>query len=164
MNVEKVVINIYNNESNKTAEAVEGMVKAVPSGRHLEVYDSEFENKVIINDDNKHYFENREVDDVLDGLVNVHKKARIIVRKPSLDMKSKWTVNYDRSIEVDILDKSFSDLVKGGTISFSNGTVLVVDLEIISYPNNSDLKPVYNIIKVHTDELSRYEQISLNFD
>ena len=106
--------------------------------------------KTVINDKNRGYFiNNQRLEDDDTVIVNLSEKQTVIVRKPALDMSSKWTIHTDRSIQAEIEDEEFSNLVKNGDISFSNGMKLVVDIETTSYPNNEKVKPTYIIKKVH---------------
>lgn len=73
-------------------------------------------------------------------------------------MESKWTIYTDKSIQVEIKDEAFAELVKRGKISFSNNSKLIVDLETTSYPYNNKLKPTYIITKVYLNEKINEQQ------
>lgn len=145
-----MVYNIFNNSDNQTFKSVEKFVEDIPKDRELEIYDSVSDKKTVINDKNRGYFISSSLlEEDEDMIVNLSQKQTVVVRKPSLDMSSKWTIHTDRSIQAEIKDEEFSKLVKSGNISFSNGTKLVVDIETTSYPNNEKIKPTYVIKKVH---------------
>ena len=148
--INEVTYNIFKNMENQTFKSVEKFIEDIPQERELEIYDSISDVKTVINDKNRGYFINsHELEEDENIIVNLSEKQTVVVRKPSLDMSSKWTIHTDRSIQAEIVDEEFSNLVKNGDIAFSNGTKLVVDIETTSYPNNEKIKPTYIIKKVH---------------
>lgn len=148
--INEVTYNIFKDMDNQTFKSVEKFIEDIPEKRELEIYDSVSNVKTVINDKNRGYFiNNQRLEDDDTVIVNLSEKQTVIVRKPALDMSSKWTIHTDRSIQAEIEDEEFSNLVKNGDISFSNGMKLVVDIETTSYPNNEKVKPTYIIKKVH---------------
>ena len=148
--INEVTYNIFKDMDNQTFKSVEKFIEDIPEKRELEIYDSVSNVKTVINDKNRGYFiNNQRLEDDDTVIVNLSEKQTVIVRKPALDMSSKWTIHTDRSIQAEIEDEDFSNLVKNGDISFSNGMKLVVDIETTSYPNNEKVKPTYIIKKVH---------------
>ncbi|AME09649.1 hypothetical protein HMPREF1983_00911 [Gemella bergeri ATCC 700627] len=159
ININNPIFQIFSKDSNDTFEAVEKLAEDIPLKRELEVYESVSNSKTIINDENKEYFKRKKITDTDEKfIINTINNLTVVVKKPSLDMSSKWTVHIDRTVNVDIHDKEFAKLVKDGEISFSNGTKLEVDMEIKSYPNNEKIKPTYVITKVHLDKVGAVQQ------
>lgn len=157
-------INIFVGGNEKTAEAASDMVKSIPKGRKLEIYDNNKNNFISIDDNNKKYFDNTAKEDI-EELVNFSNGINVVIRKPSLDMKSKWTVYWDKSIDVAIEDVDFSEKVQKSQISFANNEKLKVDLKIISYPNNPEMKPQYIVTKVYSDkENMKLQNLEFKFD
>lgn len=158
INISGAVYMVFSNEKSDTFKSIEKLCRDIPKDRELEIQDNLKNSKVIINDTNRACFSNIENDFEEYSLKNISKEQTVIVRKPSLDMSSKWTIYTDKSIQVEIKDETFAELVKNGKISFSNGSKLVVDMEITSYPYNDKLKPSYVIIKVHLNEKIKEQQ------
>lgn len=158
ININAPVNMIFSNEKGDTLKAIEKLCRDIPKDRELEIQDSLKKSKVTINDENKFYFSNIQNSFEEYSLKNIIKEQTVIVRKPSLDMSSKWTIFTDKSIQVEIRDEDFAELVRNGKISFSNGSKLIVDMEVTSYPYNDKLKPLYAIIKVHHDGKIKEQQ------
>lgn len=141
-------INLYIDGDSKLSEAAHEMITAIPNKRKLEVYNNQL--KVELDENSKKYFDIEYIENQ-EELLNTYEGIIVVVRKPSLDMKSKWTVFTDKSIDVTIEDEEFAYKVQNGDISFTNNKKLKVDMNVISYPNNPENKPQYIITKVYND-------------
>lgn len=149
ININAPLYMVFSSENGDTLKSIEKLCRDIPEDRELEIHNNLKSEKVIINEGNRQYFSNIENSYEEYSLKNISKKQIVIVRKPSLDMSSKWTIYTDKSIQVEIKDEVFAELVKRGKISFSNNSKLIVDLETTSYPYNDKLKPSYVITKVY---------------
>lgn len=158
ININAPLYMVFSSENGDTIKSIEKMCRDIPEDRELEIHNNLKDEKVIINEENKQYFSNIENSYEEYSLKNTSKNQIVIVRKPSLDMSSKWTIYTDKSIQVEIKDEFFAELVKSGKISFSNNSKLIVDLETTSYPYNDKLKPSYVITKVHLNEKVKEQQ------
>lgn len=158
ININAPLYMVFSSENSDTIKSIEKMCRDIPGDRELEIHNNLKEEKVIINEENRQYFSNIENSYEEYSLKNTSKNQIVIVRKPSLDMSSKWTIYTDKSIQVEIKDEFFAELVKSGKISFSNNSKLIVDLETTSYPYNDKLKPSYVITKVHLNEKVKEQQ------
>lgn len=158
ININAPLYMVFSSENGDTIKSIEKMCRDIPEDRELEIHNNLKDEKVIINEENRQYFSNIENSYEEYSLKNTSKNQIVIVRKPSLDMSSKWTIYTDKSIQVEIKDEFFAELVKSGKISFSNNSKLIVDLETTSYPYNDKLKPSYVITKVHLNEKVKEQQ------
>lgn len=158
ININAPLYMVFSSENSDTLKSIEKLCRDIPEDRELEIHNNLKSEKVIINEENRQYFSNIENSYEEYSLKNISKKQIVIVRKPSLDMSSKWTIYTDKSIQVEIKDEVFAELVKRGKISFSNNSKLIVDLETTSYPYNDKLKPSYVITKVHLNETVKEQQ------
>ena len=150
---------MFSSENGDTFKSIEKLCKEIPKNRELEIKSNLEGEKIVINSENRSHFSNIENNLEEIPLKNISKEQTVIVRKPSLDMESKWTIYTDKSIQVEIKDEAFAELVKRGKISFSNNSKLIVDLETTSYPYNNKLKPSYVITKVYLNEKINEQQI-----
>lgn len=158
ININAPLYMVFSSENGDTLKSIEKLCRDIPEDRELEIHNNLKSEKVIINEGNRQYFSNIENSYEEYSLKNISKKQIVIVRKPSLDMSSKWTIYTDKSIQVEIKDEVFAELVKRGKISFSNNSKLIVDLETTSYPYNDKLKPSYVITKVHLNGKVKEQQ------
>lgn len=158
ININAPLYMVFSSENGDTLKSIEKLCRDIPEDRELEIHNNLKSEKVIINEGNRQYFSNIENSYEEYSLKNISKKQIVIVRKPSLDMSSKWTIYTDKSIQVEIKDEVFAELVKRGKISFSNNSKLIVDLETTSYPYNDKLKPSYVITKVYLNGKVKEQQ------
>ena len=159
ININAPIHLVFSSENGDTFKSIEKLCKEIPKNRELEIKSNLEGEKIVINSENRSHFSNIENNLEEIPLKNISKEQTVIVRKPSLDMESKWTIYTDKSIQVEIKDEAFAELVKRGKISFSNNSKLIVDLETTSYPYNNKLKPSYVITKVYLNEKINEQQI-----
>lgn len=152
ININAPVHLVFSSENGDTLKSIEKLCKEIPKNRELEIKGNLEKEKIVINSENRSHFSDIENNFEEVPLKNISKEQTIIVRKPSLDMESKWTIYTDKSIQVEIKDETFAELVKRGKISFSNNSKLIVDIETTSYPYNNRLKPSYVVTKVYLNE------------
>ncbi len=80
-------------------------------------------------------------------------KRSLIVKKPDLNMKSKWEFVSDKIIKAKILDEEFKEYVTTGQFHAYHGQKLLVDLESkVKYDDNFNIIDAeYNILKVYLE-------------
>lgn len=152
MIVQNSTINIYTNSDNKTNKAMKNFVSNIPKNRTLSISNNFSNDKIHIDDTNKKYFNDEEIDDENEEFLTFAQNVKVKIIKVALDMKSPWSIYYDKNISATITDSEFSEIVTKGFISFNSNSTLLVDMEIKSYPNNPNKKTIYTITKVHLNE------------
>ncbi|WP_278973223.1 hypothetical protein [Peptostreptococcus anaerobius] len=140
-------INIYSG-NNGIFESLDKMINSAPQDRAIEISSHNCNDikKVRILPEDRIYFKNKKDNEYRIS----YSRITLTVKKPDLEMKSKWLVWYDKQIMVDILDVDFADKVRNGEVNFVNGTLMDVVLQIKApIKDDGSVKPEYNIIKVH---------------
>jgi len=103
--------------------------------------------KIIISTDYK--FNVEELEDIKKQERTIHQN--FIIKKPDIIGDSKWTLIFDKNIDVRIDDNEFKEKVKNRDISISHGDMLDAELLIEVYLDD-DMNVVetrYTIIKVY---------------
>lgn len=150
INIQSPTYYIMGKQDSNAFRDLGDMIESAPKNKNIEFYSNYNEDERIeVREGERGYFkdQNRESENVFRKTTC---RTKVTVKKPSLDMKSKWTVYFDKVINVSIKDDEFSIKVKSGELSFKNGAELDVDL-VVYHPvdDNSKLKPDYEIIKVY---------------
>lgn len=149
-NIENSTLYMLEKQESKVLDNLGNMINSAPKNKNMEFYSNYNDaDRIEIKENERRYFKNQNEQSEED-FRKTDCRTKVTVKKPSLDMKSKWTVYFDKVIDVSIKDEEFSNKVKSGELSFKNGSELEVDL-VVYHPvdDNSKLKPDYEIIKVY---------------
>ncbi|MDM5264767.1 hypothetical protein PF327_11230 [Sulfurovum sp. XTW-4] len=92
------------------------------------------------------------IEEVEDVTKHIHQiRQQFIIKKPDIFGDSKWTIIFDKNIDVSILDDDFKQKIRNRELSISYGDMLDADLLIETYLDQNigivDVK--YSITKVY---------------
>ena len=99
---------------------------------------------------NAYTFDPRDVEGVM--MREQHTRGTFVIKKPDLVGESRWTIIFDRNIDVTIADREWLERLHKREISITPGDMLDAELKIETYLDEEDMSVIdtkYYITKVY---------------